>query len=358
MKLAVLLVAIIGLAGLPVWLRGGLYITNYEGDALHLADILLRMEAGGRPHLDFMTPLGGLAFWPFIPWLRAGADMGMAFALGQTLFALLAGVAVWWAAWSRLSWRLAYLFCGASAVLLTSLSHGASGSMIAISMHYNRWAWVLAFVAVVLVLVPPRGGARPRVDGTVLAALALGLVFLKVTYAATFGPALLLILLLKREWRLLKSSLVAGGILGAALAVALGPAYLAAYWNDLWAAARAPIRAQPGLALEDVALSPPHLVATLTLLAGMAMLRRSGAQSEGLAILILSPVFLVVTWQNFGNDPVWLILVCILFLRFARRSTPTHRRCATQASGSRLRGLRHSFFPSHSFRTTHRADSA
>ncbi|MEM6825156.1 MAG: hypothetical protein AAF566_08585, partial [Pseudomonadota bacterium] len=276
-KLAVFLVGLIAVTGLPVLVKGGLFITNFEGDALHLADIVFRMAEGGRPHLDFFTPVGGLAFWPVVLGLEAGGGLGRAFGVGQLVFALGAGGAVWWAAVSRLPVRLAYLFAAVAGILLTSLSHGASGAMVAVSMHYNRWAWVLAFVAVILVLLPPKGHPRPLVDGGILAGVLAAMALLKATYVACFFPVLLLIAILRGDTALLKASLVAGGVLAALLSVVLGPAYIAAYTGDLWAAAQAPLRDQPGLGLSDVAVSPPYLVATLALLAGMAFLRRAGA---------------------------------------------------------------------------------
>ena len=47
--------------GLPL-LKGGLYLDTHEGDSYHLLDILLRIDAGLTPHLDFPTPIGFLAF--------------------------------------------------------------------------------------------------------------------------------------------------------------------------------------------------------------------------------------------------------------------------------------------------------
>ena len=54
-----LFVAVFG--GLPL-LKGGLYLDAHEGDSYHFLDILLRIDAGLVPHVDFPTPLGILAF--------------------------------------------------------------------------------------------------------------------------------------------------------------------------------------------------------------------------------------------------------------------------------------------------------
>ncbi len=319
-KLALLLVGLILAGALPVLLKGGLFITNYEGDALHLADIALRMAAGERAHLDFMTPLGALAFWPFVPALRMGADLGLAFVTGQVLFALAAAVPIGWAAWTRLPARLGYGFAAISALLLTSLSHGAAGSVVAVSMHYNRWAWVVSFAAVVVAVLPPRGRARPWIDGAVLAGCMAVLAFLKATYVVAFAPALVLILLVRRDWPLLLAAAVTGVALAAILTAILGPAAILAYLGDLQAVAQGTVRKAPGYELHTLVISPAYFVGVATALAGVMVLRRGGAAAEGLSILILIPAFLYVTWQNYGNDPVWLILLWVLLfaLRPAR----------------------------------------
>ena len=59
-----LIVAICGAA----YLKGGLYLGKHEGDTFHLLQIIFRMADGQWPHLDFVTPIGAFAFWPFV-WL-------------------------------------------------------------------------------------------------------------------------------------------------------------------------------------------------------------------------------------------------------------------------------------------------
>ena len=61
----VLIVAIATLGGVAV-LKGGFYVAKHEGDTLHLLQIVFRMAEGEWPHLDFMTPIGVLAFWPIV----------------------------------------------------------------------------------------------------------------------------------------------------------------------------------------------------------------------------------------------------------------------------------------------------
>ena len=311
-KLAAFFAILLAASALPVWLKGGLYLTNFEGDAFHLADIVLRMAAGERPHLDFLTPIGALAFWPVVLFQRAGLDLGHAFAAGQALFAALAAIPLWRAAASRLSRLTAYVFGGVVILLLTSLSHGYDTANLAVSMHYNRWAWALVFAATLLVLLPDRGRPRPTLDGALTGAILVTVALLKVTYVVTFAPALLLIALLRGETRMIAAGLGTALALAGLLLIAPGFAHLAGYVQDVQAVAAAPLRKAPGLELADLAVSPAYLAPTLVLIGAALFLRRARYRAEGLALLILLPAFLVTTWQNFGNDPLWLVLLAAI----------------------------------------------
>lgn len=52
----------------------------------------------------------------------------------------------------------------------------------------------------------------------------------------------------------------------------------------------------------------------MAVIAGVIFLRQSGVQTGGLILLLLVPGFFYVTYQNFGNDPQWLLLVAVLLL--------------------------------------------
>jgi len=58
------LVAIVAALGGLALAKGGFYIGKHEGDTLHMVEIIFRIVAGEIPHLDFVTPIGGLAFAP------------------------------------------------------------------------------------------------------------------------------------------------------------------------------------------------------------------------------------------------------------------------------------------------------
>ncbi|MEL7349494.1 MAG: hypothetical protein AAFN17_17200, partial [Pseudomonadota bacterium] len=305
-KLGLGLLLCLVVASLSVPVKGGLYLTNFEGDALHLADIVLRMAMGQGAHTDFMTPLGSLAFWPFVPFQRSGLPLGVSYAMGQALVGLVLLPCIWRACVSRLPPVTGWAFGLLCILLVTSLAHGDDRGITAVSMHYNRWSWVMVFIATILTVLPPTGKARPVLDGA-LAGLLLGAVaYLKVTYFVVFAPVLLLIALLRQDGRFLLGGMASTAFIGAALFV---PANGMGYFMDLVAVTGAPLRNVPGLPLQDLIIAPTYLAATLTLFAGAMILRRHGKGAEGLSILLLFPAFLVTTWQNHGNDPLWLILL-------------------------------------------------
>ncbi len=327
LKLAGIVLALAGLSVLSVWVKGGLYLSNYEGDTLHLADIVLRLAGGQTQHIDFSTPLGGLSFAP-IAWLvSAGLPLGKAFVLGQGLMALVLGIALVRAAAVRLPPLLGYTCVAILTGLMVSLTHGQSGSMTAISMHYNRWAWVLAFALVILAVLPPRNGARASVDGVIIGLGLVALAFLKITYFVAFAPYLLVVLLIGQRWQMLGAGVLAGLLASAALAAFAWPA-LAGYLADLMAVRAGDVRASPGLTLQSLVVSPPYFIGVVATVAGAMFLRSSGRKTEGLAVFLLLPVGIYVAWQNFGNDPVWLILVAVLLsaLRPPRKPKLTARR--------------------------------
>ena len=90
------------------------------------------------------------------------------------------------------------------------------------------------------------------------------------------------------------------------------PEFFFAYLGDLRAVLDAPLRDAPGIGLSQILISPAYLAMTLTALFGAWFLRRSGRDAEGLSVLLLLPAFVLVTWQNFGNVPVWLLLLAAL----------------------------------------------
>ncbi|MCB1368616.1 MAG: hypothetical protein KDK00_12680 [Rhodobacteraceae bacterium] len=293
--------------------KGVLLIDQHEGDALHLLQIVLRMAGGEVPHVDFTTPVGALAFAPVAWLIGLGVGAGKAMMGGMLLVALFLLPAIWWVGYSRLSGPVAWLFGAFVIVLCTALVYGGGDQAASISMYYNRWAWAVALLLLVVAVVPS-ARRNPGADGVLL---GLGLVFLalsKITFFVAFLPGILLALILRRAIATTLIGLVAAAVAVLLVTLILGLGFWAAYVNDLATISRAGIRGFPGQTLPYLLVGPAFLAANLCLLAGIVLLRQSGRAAEGLLLLIFAPAFVYVTYQNWGNDPKWLIGLAVLLM--------------------------------------------
>lgn len=311
--LAILLAALAALGGAAL-LKGGFYIGKHEGDTLHMMQIVLRMTEGQTPHVDFMTPIGALAFAPIALFTKLGFGIGMAVLWAQVLMAVLILPAVWWVSMNRLSPRIAALFGVIIMVLMLALVHGEAQRSVSISMHYNRWAWAAAFVAIVAALIPPVHPRNAVLDGVVIGLMLSALAMIKVTYFAAFIVPIALALILTGQRKAILWTAVTGGTVFIALTLWLGLGYWAAYLGDLLTVAGSDVRSQPGEPLGAVVGAPAYLGGSLVAVAGVILLRQGRAATGGLVLLTLLPGFFYVTFQNFGNDPQWLLLLAVLLL--------------------------------------------
>lgn len=310
---AVLAAVVAGLSALSLT-KGGLYIARHEGDILHLLAILFRLEQGQVPHLDFMTPIGAFAFLPIHGFLEQGFGVDQAVHLGQTAVAVVLLPMIWWAGWTRLAGIWAYVFGLACIFLCLALVHGQSVDAVSISMHYNRWAWALAYIAVVLAVLPAQGRAFPAIDGTVIGLCVAGLVMIKVTYVVGLAPALVAGLLMRHSPRALIAALVAGLIVAAGVTLWAGVGFWGAYVGDLLTVTGSEVRPNPSLDLVGTLVTPAYFGGTVAALAAVIFLRQAGAEQGGLLIFLLLPGFAYITYQNFANDPQWLVLLALLVL--------------------------------------------
>lgn len=302
------------LAVAPFW-AGGLFVTQHEGDTLHLADLVLRMaEKGQMPHRDFMTPLGIAGLWPIAAFVQAGLGFGHAFLAAQAAVAALLFLPILRAAQSRFPGGLAWIFGAYVLGMVLALVHGETMPMFSVSMHYNRWAWAMAYVAVALAVLEPLGPRRVRLDGALIGALMAGLGLVKVTYVVALAPVLVVALLVRRDLRTLGVAVLSGLLVLAGVTALLGPGFWVGYSRDLLTVAGSATRAAPGDPLVGVLAAPEHIAATLVALATVIFLRQSGRRAEGLALLWLVPAFAYVAYQNYGNDPQWLVLVGLIAL--------------------------------------------
>lgn len=316
---ALMAFAVLALGGAPL-LKGALYLGKHEGDAMHLADLVLRMAGGQWPHLDFMTPIGVLAIAPIALFVKAGAGLGHAILYAQILVALTLFLPALYVARTRLSGVWPYAYGVFVMLLCLALVHGEAQGAISISMHYNRWAWAVAYVIIPLAVLRPIGTARPWLDGTLIGLGLAALILTKVTYFVALFPGILVALLARRNGAAMLSAMLAGLAVAAVFTLAAGPNFWPAYLKDLLTVATSAERQAPGETFGNVIAAPLYAGGSFALIAAVIFLRQSGRMAEGLALLVLMPGFFYIAYQNFGNDPQWLYLLGLLI--FVLRPEP------------------------------------
>ena len=304
---------LVALGGAAV-LKGGLYIGKHEGDTLHLMQIVFRMADGQVPHLDFMTPIGALAFWPISMLVKAGAGVGMAVIWSQVLTAIVFLPMVVWIAATRLRPWIAALFGLIIMVLLLALVHGEAQRSVSISMHYNRLAWAAAFVAIVAAIIPSNRAKSGAIDGIIIGLMVCVMAMIKMTYLVSFVVPILLALVMTKQSRAMVVALATGVAVIIGVTLFAGVNFWFAYANDLLTVAGSEVRAAPGEPFTAVMGAPAYLGGSLAAIAGVIALRQSQVATGGLILLLLIPGFFYVTFQNFGNDPQWLLLLAVLLL--------------------------------------------
>ncbi len=302
---------------------GNLVITSHWADALHLVDILDRMSQGQRPHLDFVTPLGELAFSPISGLMAAGMPTGQAFLVVQILMAgglAAAGLAI---AVKRMPWVWALAYACAVMVITLALVHGRPEYSLSINVHYNRWCWALSFVALLAALLEPD---KPALWEAVFIGVALaGLALIKITYFVAFLPLAVLGLLVTRQTRVVIIALATGLAIAILLTVLWGMDYWLAYLDDLLYIARSDVRPYAGGGVLRMVTSAQMLApAVLTAIAAY-LLVRDGAQRKGLLLVCTFLAGAYVSDQNAGFDPLFLGFEALLLLVWAPKLTDCRR---------------------------------
>jgi hypothetical protein len=309
----VLVATILALGGIAI-AKGGFYLGKHEGDTLHMAEIVSRMAVGQLPHIDFMSPIGALAFAPIALFKANGIGIGMSVLWSQILVALAFLLPTFWIAISRFPRQLAAPFGFVVLALILALVHGEAESGVSISMHYNRWAWAAAYLAIPAALFVPQYARNSVFDGIIIGLMLSVMAMIKVTYFVAFAPVIVIALLLTGQVRAFGVAILTGLGIVAILTAWLGIGFWWAYVADLQTVAGSENRSAPGLPLNSILSAPAYLGGSIAAIAGVIFLRRAGANIAGLILLLLIPGFIYVTYQNFGNDPQWLLLMAFILL--------------------------------------------
>lgn len=301
-------------------LRAGFDFAKHETDMLHLVDIVLRLEGGAKLHEDVMTPLGLWSVAPFVLLKQAGLGLGAALKWGQIAVAALLVLPACWVGVSRMrSVRLAVAFAAVVLLLAAGLVYGGADAKLSLSMHYNRWAWAVVFPALALVVLPAER-AGLWADALVIGMAMAALVLIKATYFVAFAPAVILGLLLRGQTKVLAGAVAVGLSVLAVQTLFLGAGFWRAYLGDLLTVAASQVRPQPGQGWAQVMLSPAYAAGTLLAMGSVLWLRsKHKEEPAGLILALVLPGAIYVSYQNFGNDPLWLALWGLLFLALAAR---------------------------------------
>lgn len=294
--------------------QGGLYIDTHEGDTYHLMDILFRMELGQKPHIDFVTPIGILAFLPIIIFMDAGFGVGMAFLWSQIAVALILLPIVVYAARTRLSPAVGYLFALLVLGLTLAMTYGGSGTGASISMHYNRWAWAASFLLLLIGILPAKRRPRQVVDGAIIGVLSAALLMIKVTFFVCLVPVVAIALLWSGQRTAFLAALVSGAAGVAASVAVFGVSHWVGYYNDLYSVATSIVRPSAGVGFDEIVAGPEFIGPLIVAMAAAMLLRRTDRDREGTLLLLLIPGFIYIVYQNFGNDPKWLLFLLVLLL--------------------------------------------
>ena len=308
----VTLIVIFAGAGLA---KNGLYIGRHEGDTAHMVEIVLRMVSGQVPHLDFSTPIGFLAFLPVVGMVKLGLGVGQGFIAAQALIAVFFVPMIARVAISRLSGLASWAFGFITLAMITALVHGEDTITTSVSMYYNRWAWAAAFILIPIAVFPAsKGREAPVLDGIIVGLLLAVLALLKPTYFISFALPAALGFLLRGAFRSLTVGLATGAVIAGLCVLVFGVGFFPAYIADLLSVTQSETRSAPGAPFVEVLNGPRFLIGSLTLLVSIIVLRQAGQDRAGLILLLLAPGFVYVTYQNFGNDPKWLMLLAIYLL--------------------------------------------
>lgn len=307
---------------------GAVLFLSFDGDAIHMAQIVLRMADGQIPHQDFVTPLGAMAFMPIVWLVQVGAGVGTAFAYAPVALGALLTPMIYWVGVSRFSPSGSIAFGALVLVNLLAFVHGGTEATVAASMYYNNWCWAIAAIVVVLTALP---SSRPERGNRLIEPLILGvcmaiMVLTKATFAVFLTPAIVCALLMTGRTQMLLKGIV---IALASLVLLTLPFGVVSYWQgyvqDLLFVSQSAARAKPGDALTVMILRPDQIVGVLGLIGGFVLLRQARLMTHSLVFLLLGVGWIFVSHQNWQNDPHWLGVAGLILIGMSRDVTLFNR---------------------------------
>lgn len=310
LRYSLFLIALIGVATGIMLMPGKYVVTFHIGDILHALEASLRIVDGEVPHLDFMTPIGILAFAPISVFLALGFGPGASLVLANMLVSLVLLPAIIRVGTSRLQGSARWIFGAVMVVLLMAFVYGGTNPGVSFSMHYNRWAWAITFLVLITAIWPPRVGRdNPVVDAVLIGGGMAVLALMKMTFFMSFGAVVLVILLMDRQFRLLGFSALVGLAVAAGVTILFGMDYWFAYADNLLQVALHSPRPNPDRPLLQTLVDPDRKLGTLAYLGAIILFRMTGRKRAGLILLLLASAFVYVVYQNWGNEQKWLLFL-------------------------------------------------
>ncbi len=305
--IAIALVLVATLAVLQV-AAGGLFITTYSADSLFVLDALSRITAGQVPHVDFTLHLGALPFAGLA--LFSGGSVLRGILLGQITFTLALLAVTWWIGRTRLGRGASTgLFC-AIAVIGMSVVDEVTGQ-VTLALFYNRWAWAEALLFVCLCCVGRPPDRWRRLDGGIVGALAFALLVTKITFFVALVPIAFLAYLVARRWTEIVTAAATFLALTGAVALTLGPGFWTGYIDNLAWVAGNPLRPYAGVPLAEMLSQPGNAGYWACYAAFLVVTLRFQGAAAAFWHAALAAGFLYIQYQNFGNSPVWILVVAL-----------------------------------------------
>ncbi len=303
-----------------IWIAAGKLVTSgHVVDVMHATDAAMRIAEGQHAHLDFLTPLGILAFLPITWFLGAGFGAAQALIYANILIPLLFLPAMAYVAGSRMNLLVGVLFGLFCLVVGMGGVYGGTLSTVSMSLYYNRWGWMVAFVLVAAIMLDPKS-ERPITEGILIGACLSFFALLKMSYFVAFAPVVIVGLLTTRNTKLTLALALTG--LAAIIVATItggGVSYWAAYLHDLNFVRSSEVRPIPGASFTSILSGPKFIACTALLLAAVIGLRQAGQMRAGLLLMVLVPGFAFITYQNWGNDPKWLMVMAVLCFVWSTR---------------------------------------